>query len=778
MKRIVLALICSFLIAYAGISQAPENFNYQSVVRNTTGALVTNQSVGLQFTLLQGSSSGTIVYQETFSETTNNYGLVNVSIGAGTVVSGDMSLIDWAAGPYFLETAIDETGGTVYAVMGTSQILSVPYALYAANSGSSTPGPAGPTGPIGATGPNGATGAQGPQGIQGLAGNDGADGVDGATGPTGPIGTTGPQGIQGFPGTDGVDGTNGIAGPTGPMGPIGLTGATGAAGPQGIQGLAGIDGVDGSTGPTGPIGATGPQGIQGLPGVDGADGVNGTNGATGPTGPMGPIGLTGTTGAQGPQGIQGIAGIDGTDGANGAVGAMGPQGPIGLSGPTGATGATGSQGPIGNTGPAGSTGSSGPQGPMGLTGSTGAAGSTGPQGPIGATGATGSAGSANINGTTNRIIKFTGAPSGGNSSINDDGNVVDITKNSTAGSSNFRVQDGGSGAAVFVSKSGSGNGIDMSHGTTSSGIRVTTTGGTGKSIEAVKSSNGTVLSSISTANNGIPGYFQITSSGNSSNAVFATSAGSGAAIYASSSGSGPGVYAAPAGGGTAVVGASSGGGYSGVFTGGYFGVGTTAPQAQVQVDAASGENPLRVRINGSTKMWTNSNGGTAIGSFVTPPANGLSVSGTLTKGGGSFLIDHPLDPENQYLYHSFVESPDMMNIYNGNVTTDQNGEAIVTLPDYFTALNKEYRYQLTVIGSPANAYVLEEVSNNQFKIKTSEVNVKVSWMVTGIRQDNWANENRIPNAVPKEGEAKGKYLHPSAYDLPQEMQIGADKEEK
>ena len=83
----------------------------------------------------------------------------------------------------------------------------------------------------------------------------------------------------------------------------------------------------------------------------------------------------------------------------------------------------------------------------------------------------------------------------------------------------------------------------------------------------------------------------------------------------------------------------------------------------------------------------------------------VSVSGTLTKGGGSFKIDHPLDPANKYLSHSFVESPDMMNIYNGNVTTDANGEATVALPAYFAALNRAFRYQLTVIGQFAQAIV-------------------------------------------------------------------------
>lgn len=122
----------------------------------------------------------------------------------------------------------------------------------------------------------------------------------------------------------------------------------------------------------------------------------------------------------------------------------------------------------------------------------------------------------------------------------------------------------------------------------------------------------------------------------------------------------------------------------------------------------------------------------------------VRVTGMLTKGGGSFKIDHPLDPKNKYLSHSFVESPDMMNIYNGNITTDARGEAIINLPGYFEALNRDFRYQLTVIGGEfAQAMVAEKIKGNQFKIKTDKPKVEVSWQITGIRQDKFAEENRI-----------------------------------
>lgn len=161
----------------------------------------------------------------------------------------------------------------------------------------------------------------------------------------------------------------------------------------------------------------------------------------------------------------------------------------------------------------------------------------------------------------------------------------------------------------------------------------------------------------------------------------------------------------------------------------------------------------------------------------------VNVTGTLSKGGGSFKIDHPLDPQNKYLYHSFVESPDMMNIYNGNVVTDASGYATVTLPEWFEALNKDFRYQLTVIGDFAQAIVSQEIQNNQFVIRTDKPNVKVSWQVTGIRHDAFAEKYRIPVEEYKNGDDVGKYLHPDAFGLPETMgidykHIRADKEKR
>ena len=149
----------------------------------------------------------------------------------------------------------------------------------------------------------------------------------------------------------------------------------------------------------------------------------------------------------------------------------------------------------------------------------------------------------------------------------------------------------------------------------------------------------------------------------------------------------------------------------------------------------------------------------------------VGINGILSGGGASFKIDDPLDPANKYLSHSAVESPDMMNIYNGNVVTDANGDAVVPLPEWFETLNRDFRYQLTVIGQFAQAIVTAEVANHQFSIKTDKPAVKVSWQVTGIRQDAWANAHRIPVEEQKNVRERGHYLSPELYGASEEAGI-------
>jgi len=225
---------------------------------------------------------------------------------------------------------------------------------------------------------------------------------------------------------------------------------------------------------------------------------------------------------------------------------------------------------------------------------------------------------------------------------------------------------------------------------------------------------------------------------------------------------GPGVYAV---GGLGTAGASDGG-PGGLFVGGT-GQGDGSPGVEAIGGDGEGEAEGGYGLYASGGLNTQ---------FVALFDGDIYVAGNVSKAGGSFKIDHPLDPENKYLYHSFVESPDMMNIYNGNVVTDGSGTAIVTMPDWFDALNRDFRYQLTVIGQQfAQAIVASEISNRSFTIKTDRPNIKVSWMVTGIRQDAWANAHRIPVEEEKSEKDKAKYLHPELFGHAGERSIGEPK---
>jgi hypothetical protein len=142
-------------------------------------------------------------------------------------------------------------------------------------------------------------------------------------------------------------------------------------------------------------------------------------------------------------------------------------------------------------------------------------------------------------------------------------------------------------------------------------------------------------------------------------------------------------------------------------------------------------------------------------------------------GGGSknFKIDHPLDPENKYLYHAAIESSEVLNVYSGNITTDGSGEAVVTLPDWFEAINKDFRYQLTVVGTFAQAIVAEEIKSNTFKIKTNAAGVKVSWQVTGVRSDAAILKHPFKLEENKSQSERGSYLTPDAYNQSEERGV-------
>lgn len=248
MKKSLLLFFFMSCITLAAFAQAPQGFNYQAVARDAAGTALSNQAVGLQISLRQGTATGTTVYTETHAVTSNSLGLINLVVGSGTPVLGTFSSVDWSAGPYFIEISMDITGGSSYVLMGAQQLMSVPYALYAANGGGSP----GATGPTGANGTNGATGTNGVDGATGATGATGADGMAGATGATGNNGANGATGATGIAGATGVTGATGMNGATGATG-AGITGATGATGNNGATGSTGMAGATGATGPAGSL---------------------------------------------------------------------------------------------------------------------------------------------------------------------------------------------------------------------------------------------------------------------------------------------------------------------------------------------------------------------------------------------------------------------------------------------------------------------------------------------------------------------------------------------
>jgi hypothetical protein len=254
---------------------------------------------------------------------------------------------------------------------------------------------------------------------------------------------------------------------------------------------------------------------------------------------------------------------------------------------------------------------------------------------------------------------------------------------------------------------------------------------------------------------------------------------------------------------------------------GRVGIGTTHPVEQLEVDSTSNGYAAIFAQGGAAASGSGQNGSDGIDAYGNSGdgageggtgglfsgggagASGLTGEGIVVFGGtdtcgvfgcyalnyagdfqgsifvkdGSYqpssamYIDHPLDPANKYLSHSSVESSDMKNIYDGNVTTDASGQAVVELPEWFEALNRDFRYQLTTIDQPAQAWIASKIANHAFTIKTDKPNVEISWQVTGIRQDAWANAHRIPVETQKSAHEAGHYLHPELFGAPEEAGI-------
>jgi len=583
MKKLLLSCFAFFMLSITVFAQSPQKINYQGIARDLKGNPIPNQKINIKLQIIPNIESTFIEYAENQSIETNNFGLYTLQIGNGDVETGNFSNIKWETGTKYIKVFIDAKGGNHYEEIGTTQLLSVPYALYANKAGTA---------------------------------NELAETKKTRTG-TVSSATAHAAGdanyVSKFTAFNTIGKSliydNGVRVGIGTTSPL-------------TSGLLHLKSVSG----TQPLILESPQGVHNLIQENGLNrGYFGSYIGSGTPYPS----PTGTSDAD----------FDiGTSNAN-------PTGKLHL-----ATRTT-PRLTIDNTGLVG----------IGTTSPT-----TKFQ-VIGSELTTGLFVSAGVDNTTG-ILKseYTGTTL--------DDHIAIYGKSQPSLSENYGIGLYGEGGFV--------------------GIR-----------SFAKNTNvGTVYGGVNEASSrgetfGVLGSAQLDIAGNLGTKI-------GVMGYARGGVVNIGVY------GTADTTGAFADTYAGYFNG-------------------------DVGVNGD-----------------------LVVTGNIAKGGGTFKIDHPLDPENKYLYHSFVESPDMMNIYNGNAVTDANGVVIVKLPEYFEALNKDFRYQLTAIGGPAQVWIQQEVSNNQFTIQSSVANAKVSWQVTGIRKDDYANAHRVVAEVDKRAADKGKYLYP------------------
>lgn len=423
----------------------------------------------------------------------------------------------------------------------------------------------------------------------------------------------------------------------------------------------------------------------------------------------------------------------------------------------------------------------------------------------------------NGDGTANRIARFTGAHTLGDSVMNENGGLIQIGTNSNlARLSAFHATSRGvygrsDSAAGVWGQSISAQGV-YGFSANSAGVEGSSVNGYG--LSGVSTSDygvyGTTGSAsfagvygTTAANNG-KGLWGRANNGSSAVGVFGEST-DGRGVFGDSqtgtgvrgeTNSGSGVYGyANTGRGVygnslanhGVFGRSLSGAHAGVY-----GFNTHADGVGVLGEAQGGTNQTSIGVYGIGSGWgvvgvanEVGHGVAGYGSFLGASIYGASgaawagyfdgdvvVDGTLTVNNNfGARMDHPIDPANKYLNQSFVESSEMMSVQNGNTTTDSNGEAVVTLPEYFQAMNGAFRYQLTVVGQFAQAIVAQKIEGNSFTIKTDKPNVEVSWQVTGLRQDAAAKANRKPAEELKPEAERGHFLRPQLFNQPEEKGI-------
>jgi hypothetical protein len=349
-----------------------------------------------------------------------------------------------------------------------------------------------------------------------------------------------------------------------------------------------------------------------------------------------------------------------------------------------------------------------------------------------------------------------------------------------AGTTNTDLATNSTGTALYVHQNGTGTAV---RGIANNGVAGFFTSSNGSGVSGVVANN--TKYGVYGANDALTygGGAAIRAAGEQNHGLVATTASNSAyAIRATNTNAGTGLSAGAgirvlAGGGTDSDIAGLGQWHAaGEFCGatGIIAVASPGSGNGVYATSDSGEGVVGFSSSG-TGVYGYSASSWAVYSDGLAYVNGnLDVSGNVSKAGGSFKIDHPLDPANKFLYHSFVESPDMKNVYDGVVTLNAAGEATVSLPDWFEALNRDTRIQLTAIGQAApDLHVKSKVQNGAFSIAGGKGDQEAYWQLTGIRQDAWANAHRIPLEEAKPAAERGLYLHPTEHGQPAAKGIDA-----
>ena len=662
-ELLVLTVLCSLNTA---IAQAPQAIPYQGVARNASGNILSNQSIGLRLSIMDLIPAGTVVYSETHTTATTNLGLFNLNIGSGTPIVGTLAGVVWGVGAKFIKVEMDPAGGVSYIDMGTTQLNSVPYALFAGQSGST------------------------------------ANGTLNVVPKWTPDGTT----LGGSLLFD--DGTN-----------VGLNNSSPVYKFDVLHG--------------------------------GSTGIRSRSSAS-----------------------FSVVDIDATSGDA----ALRFQ-KAGVS-----------QWNIRNR----------PADDYLEIFELGGGGSR-----MVIQDATGNVGIGETTSPSYKLDVLHGGSTGIRSRSSASFSVVDI--DATSGDAALRFQKagvnqwnmrnrpaddyleifelGGGGSRMVIQDATGNVGIgettnpsyklDVLHGG-STGIRSRSSGSfsvvdiDGQSGDAALRFQKAGVNQWNVRNRPGDDYFEI----------FELDGGGSRVVIQDATGNvGIGETTAPAykldvlhSGSTGIRSRSS------------------ASFSVLDIDGQSGDAALRFQKAGVNQWNTRNNPSTDDYQIFEPGGGGermrienttgkVVVNGDFTVVGvKAFTMDHPLDPENKILMHAAVESNEVINSYSGNVTSDASGKVVVNLPDYFGAINKDFRYQLTVVGTFAQAIISKEITNNQFEIATSIPNVKVSWEVKGVRNDLHMKKFPFVADQEKSTSQKGKYWDPSVYNQAESKGVSYDKSQE